>query len=94
MDNQKPPNSNAIYVRVATPRSVLFDGWAYSVSGKNSEGKFDILAQHANFLTIVESGAIVIQTIERKMLKFDVNQAIVYNVSNKVSVYVDPKSAE
>ena len=49
------PNNTIFKLRVITPKQTLFEGDAVSISSVNSQGKFDILAQHANFITLVET---------------------------------------
>lgn len=79
-------------VKVQTPKEVLFEGKALAVSSKNNEGKFDILPQHANFITLIEKNPIELIKEDNQKLKFGVNQAIIYHVQNQVSIYIDPQS--
>lgn len=84
--------TNFLTVKVQTPQEVLFEGKALAVSSKNSQGKFDILAQHANFITLIEKNSIILLTENRKQIKFEVSQAIIYNLQNQVVIYIDPQS--
>jgi F0F1-type ATP synthase epsilon subunit len=77
-------------VRVITPKSSLFEGEATSVSSINSQGKFDILGQHANFITLIENQEIQIVLIDKQVLKYRFSRAIVYNFQNTVSIYAEP----
>ena len=81
-----------LYVRALAPGQIIYDGEATAVSSQNSDGKFDILAMHANFITIVENHPIVITKVGGEKITIQVGQAIVYNKDNKVSIYTDPKS--
>lgn len=83
---------NYLQVKIQTPREVLFQGQAQSVSSKNSEGNFDILPQHANFLTIVENQPITIINTDKQSLKFTFAQAIIHHSNNQVSIYANPTS--
>lgn len=76
-----------LHVRIISPQELMLDTEAFSVSSKNSEGAFDILAQHANFITIVENQPIVIRTKDKKTLTFKFGLAIIYAFSNKVNIY-------
>jgi len=77
-----------IYVRVASSEKVLWEGEAFAVSSKNSQGKFDILPHHTNFLTIVEDQPIKISNQKRQVLQeFRFKQAVIYNQENRVAIY-------
>jgi F0F1-type ATP synthase epsilon subunit len=77
-------------VRVLTPSQFLFNGQALSVSSINATGKFDILPQHANFITLIENQTITIQKPDRKSINFQFHQAIIYAARNEVSIYAEP----
>ena len=75
-------------IQVAGPEKVLWEGAAFAVSSKNSQGKFDILPRHASFLTIVEDQPIKISNQQRKVLaEFRFKRALIYNRDNRVSIY-------
>lgn len=81
MDNQ------TFNVRIASPKQVIYQGPASSVSSINSAGKFDILAQHANFITIIENNPITIRTADKKTIVFNFPLAIIYTAQNTVNIY-------
>ena len=76
-------------VRIVTPKAIVYEGTALSVSSKNSKGKFDILPQHANFITIVEKSPIIIRTDLKKRLIFNFEVAIISTIKNLVNIYTD-----
>ena len=82
-------------VRIVTPKQVIFDGSAISISSVNSAGKFDILARHANFVTIVEKSPIIVRPVQvhgqpkKKDLTFSFPVAIIYTSKDIVSIYTD-----
>lgn len=80
-----------LHVKVISPKETIFDGEALSVSSKNSIGPFDILPEHANFITVIEGNPIMIRTPqkEKEPLTFNFPLAIIYNINNKVSIYTD-----
>ena len=77
-------------VRVITPKQTLFEGQASSVSSVNSQGKFDILAEHANFITLIENHEIEVILPNQKAIHFKFNQAIIVNAQNQVSIFAEP----
>lgn len=51
-----------MHVRVSSPFKVYFDEEAYSISGVNSKGPFDILPHHHNFMSLLDACELVIRT--------------------------------
>lgn len=82
--------NNLLSVKVLTPRDVLFEGKANAVSSKNSSGVFDILPEHANFITIIEKQPIIVLTEKNEKITYNFSQAIIYNVQNKVYIFAEP----
>jgi len=78
-----------LHVRVSRATEVLWEGDAQSVSSENSEGPFDILPMHANFITIVEKKPIVLDknTVSEQSFKFD--KAVLFVRNNTVRVFAD-----
>ena len=76
-------------IRISTPREVLFEGEAESVSSVNADGPFDILPMHANFITFVQKQKFVLRLVEGQTKEFLFDFAIVYNKDNQVNIYTD-----
>lgn len=79
--------NNLLKVRIISPQQVIFEGEAISVSSINSAGKFDILSHHANFITLIENSPILIRKADKKLVEFKFPLAIIYTLSNKVTIY-------
>ncbi len=76
-----------LHVRIMSPQELIHNADAESVSSKNLSGAFDILPQHANFITIVEKVPIYIRIKGQKALKFDFPMAVIMTTENKVDIY-------
>ncbi len=76
-----------LHVRIISPQQLILEADAQSVSSKNSQGPFDILAQHANFITMVEKNPIVVRVKGQKAQKFDFPMAIILATDNKVDIF-------
>lgn len=76
-------------VRIVSPRQTLFEGTAKSVSSTNSVGKFDVLPEHANFVTLIQNSPIVIIKEDKQNISFSFPLAILYAANNKVNIYTD-----
>lgn len=95
MAQEQPTNTpphfdlNLLYVKIISPKEEIYTGNALSVSSINSAGKFDILPQHANFVTMVQNVPITIQPPQDKAVTFSFPLAIIYSANNQVSIYTD-----
>lgn len=76
-----------LHVRVLSPQQLFLDTLALSVSSKNLSGPFDILPQHANFITVIENQPIVVRIQGQKPIFFQFPLAIIYTTSNQVNIY-------
>lgn len=81
-----------VHVRILSPQQMLLDADAESISSENIQGKFDILAQHANFITLVEKHPIVIRIPHQKPLVYQFPIAIILSRDNNVDIftYIQP----
>lgn len=79
--------TSSLHVRILSPHELLFNGEAFSVSSKNSQGPFDILAEHANFITLIENQPITVHPSHGKPVVFTFPLAIVLTIKNKVDIY-------
>lgn len=79
-------------VRVLSPTQTLYDGPALAVSATNRVGPFDILADHANFFSLLSEGAIVINT-GFQPLTFPIHHGIAKVKNNVVTLFIDIDAA-
>lgn len=76
-----------IAVRVVSPRGEILSVQARSLSSTNSAGKFDVLPEHANFVTFIDNAPIEIVLADGEKKKVQYNMAIMHAFSNKVNIY-------
>lgn len=81
----------ALQVKVISPADTLFVGPAKSISSVNSSGKFDILPEHANFITFIKNESIMILKQDSEKLTFKFPMAIICNLNNEVTIYSQPE---
>lgn len=77
-----------IPVSIKSTETVFFEGECDSVSSRNSDGPFDILPYHSNFISIVEKVPIVVRQ-GREQKSFDFSTAVIYVHENKVHIYAN-----
>lgn len=75
------------HLRIISPQQLLLDTEAESISSKNLQGPFDILPQHANFITLIENTPIVVRAAGQKPQTFNFPRAIIMATENKVNIY-------
>ena len=81
------PPSDELRVKVQTPAAVVWEGAASAVSSVNEVGPFDVLPDHSNMITLVESPIMVVTTGGEKT--FDFAKAVIFVRDNAVSIYAD-----
>jgi F0F1-type ATP synthase epsilon subunit len=83
------PQRNVLKVVVMNPDERLWEGSAESVSSENSSGTFDILPQHANFVTIVRNKPITIRTLDGEEKKVTYKNAVLVIKEDALMIYTD-----
>lgn len=81
--------TNELQIRIVSPKQDIFSSPALSVSSVNSAGKFDILPQHANFITLVSNSPIIVRLPSGKNITFKFPLAVIYLTNNQVNIYTN-----
>jgi F0F1-type ATP synthase epsilon subunit len=76
-----------LYVRISKATEVVWEGDALSVSSVNSDGPFDILGMHSNFITLVKDNPIKIVTLDNEEKIYKFKQTVIYVHDNKVKIF-------
>ena len=79
-----------IHVLVRDRNHVLYDGPATGLTSKNSKGIFDILLNHANFISLINE-TLSIHNSNGTSTQVPMNNALVKVKENNVEVYVGVK---
>lgn len=82
--------ASLLKVTVRDRKGRVWEGEAKSISGNNVKGPFDILSEHANFISIV-SRKLVIKDKDNKIKEFNVDSGVMQVKENKVMVYLGVK---
>lgn len=64
-----------------------FRGKATAISSQNRLGKFDILPEHANFITLI-FGDLTIHTPDKKKFTYQFERGVLEVSENKVNVFL------
>ena len=76
-------------VVINSPDELIWEGEAESVSSENSTGKFDVLAEHANFVTMITNKPITIRTVGGKNQVFSYKTAVLSVRGGRVTIYAE-----
>ena len=79
----KGPN---LFVSIRSREEVYFEGEAYALTSYNNKGVFDILPNHANFVSLIDK-YIKIMKPDGSELKLDISSSILHVIMNRVTVY-------
>ncbi|MBI2595356.1 hypothetical protein HYW46_01315 [Candidatus Daviesbacteria bacterium] len=82
-------DNHILKVRIVSPKGIIFQGQAVSVSSINSAGKFDILPGHTSFLTLTKNVPVTINTDQKKLMTFNLPMAVIFTAQNSVRIYTD-----
>lgn len=85
-----------IHVLVRNRKKIFFDADVKAVTSINDKGKFDILPEHAHFISLIQK-YILIHTLDGKEQNIDIGYGVLKVSDNQVNCYVDlitpPKEA-
>jgi F0F1-type ATP synthase epsilon subunit len=89
MFNMKPSPAPAagITLTVKNRVKILFQEPVKAVTSVNAKGKFDILAEHANFISIIKD-YIIIHKFDGTDQQLKITRGVLKVDQNKVSIYI------
>jgi F0F1-type ATP synthase epsilon subunit len=85
---REPETEVSLHVQVFTPKGVIWEGEAQAVSSVNSQGPFDLLPEHAHFISLIEKHPITVLSAAGEK-RFDFNTAVVRLIDDQVTIYAD-----
>lgn len=87
--------SNTLKVVIQSPIATVWEGSAESLSAENNEGMFDILPDHARFMSLVNSTPLTVAVSDSETKSFTFKDALLYVEDNVATIYVqEPLGAE
>ncbi len=79
---------NEISLKIHSRGGTLFSGVVLSLSAQNNTGKFDIMAQHANFISLIKGTVVYRDAITKQDHTVPIDQAILRATGNSVDIYL------
>lgn len=86
--SKRQPNEGQLLIKVYTPFYTFYEGDARSLSAVNESGLFDILPGHHNFITMLQSCDIIIQTVDDKV-EIPIVRGLLHIKKDKLTVFLD-----
>jgi F0F1-type ATP synthase epsilon subunit len=81
----------SMHIKVYSPFKTYFNEDAYSISGENATGPFDILAHHHNFMTLLGACELVIKPVitppEEQRIR--ISGGLMHVKADQVTVFLD-----
>lgn len=77
-----------MHVKIYSPYKVYFDQSAFSLSGVNGTGPFDILPHHHNFITLLQACELALRT-EAGNPKVKIGGGVMHVKADQVTVFLD-----
>lgn len=78
---------DTITVTIMSPSTVVYEGTALSLSASNSEGIFDIMPDHARFMTLVAAVPITVYELDGSNRVFTFDTAVLFFQDNAAKIY-------
>lgn len=80
--------ADTIRVEIQSSEEVVWEGEAEALSSKNAEGPFDILPNHANFMTFVQGGGMTLHLKGGETREFSFDRAVLYFHEDVAKIYI------
>ena len=86
-------DAEKIHVTVRNRTQLLFNDNVKSLTSKNDTGTFDILPEHANFISLI-GGSLIIRKLDGQKQEIPVRNGVIKVKDNAIYCYIDLISKE
>lgn len=80
-------------VTVRKRDKLVYEGQAFAITSVNNRGTFDILAQHANFITVIKE-KLIIHKLDKTEQSFAIKNGVLHSADNKITIYLDTLTSQ
>ena len=87
-EKQAEPTKKLITLHVRSREGLMFEGSVSSLSSVNDQGRFDILENHANFISVIYDKISYRDAVSNVSHEIPIHRAILQAVGNEVKIYV------
>lgn len=79
--------ASLFYLKITSPSGLVYGGNVVSISSYNDLGKFDVLKDHTNFISIIKKQVEIVDDTGKEKT-FPLENGIIRVISNIVDVYL------
>jgi F0F1-type ATP synthase epsilon subunit len=87
MHQEQKIDDSLLFVTVKSPIFVHFKGPAIAVTSFNHTGKFDVLALHASFISLIQDSVIIYKP-NNQGISIKINTGVMKVFKNNVQVFI------
>ncbi|MDB5185255.1 MAG: atpC [Candidatus Saccharibacteria bacterium] len=87
-ENKHKNSQQSMEVRIRSPFRSYYDGIAFSISGENATGPFDILPRHHNFISLLNACELVVRSPKGDE-KIQIGGGLMHVKADQVLVFLD-----
>lgn len=80
--------SETISIRIMSPIAVVWQADVTVITAENSEGVFDILPDHARFMSLISSKPVTVELVNGETKTFSFENAILFFEDNTAVIYI------
>ena len=84
---ERLPKEAKLHILVRNRERIFFDGPAKAVTSYNAKGKFDILEEHVNFISIISKG-VTIYKEDNSVQEFKITTGVLKVSRNAIEVFL------
>lgn len=77
-----------IHTKIMSPIAMVWDTQAIAITAENSEGVFDILPDHARFMSLINNTPVTIVISSAESRTFTFENAVLFFADNAATIYV------
>ncbi len=85
----KPAVTDTMKVKIYAPFEIYYEGVANSLSAVNLTGPFDVLPHHKNFMSLLQSGTIVVRSEGKPDFNMQITRGIAHVKADQVTIFLD-----
>jgi F0F1-type ATP synthase epsilon subunit len=88
-----PAAAEKIHVTVRNRTQILFSEYVKALTSKNDTGIFDILPEHANFISLI-GGSLILRKLDGQKQEIPLRNGVIKVKDNAIYCYIDLISKE
>lgn len=87
--SNKTQKQTTMRAKIYAPFKIYYDGQANSITANNRVGVFDVLAQHHNFISLLEPGDVTVRSDGKPDFSIKINRGIMHVKADFVRIFLD-----